>query len=116
MADPLTLYHYTAPATSHLGSILEEGRLTLSESNLSFETQNAGPRVVWLTDSTDAAAQVWATGPTMDQDGEETTDPTILPSAMTTMNIYTGLDDDGLGNADEFDEILAAGTLRGGAD
>jgi integrase len=31
---------------------------------------------------------------------------------MTTMNIYTGLDDDGLGGADAFDEILAADSLR----
>lgn len=31
---------------------------------------------------------------------------------MTTMNIYTHLDDDGLGSADAFDEILAADSLR----
>ncbi|HTA32988.1 MAG TPA: tyrosine-type recombinase/integrase [Solirubrobacteraceae bacterium] len=31
---------------------------------------------------------------------------------MTTMNIYTHLDDEGLGGADAFDEILAAESLR----
>lgn len=54
-----TLYHYTAPVTSHLGCILESGVITLTESNLSFDTPHAGPDVVWLTDSSDPAQQVW---------------------------------------------------------
>jgi hypothetical protein len=32
---------------------------------------------------------------------------------MTTMNTYTHLDDEGLGSAEAFDDILDAGALRG---
>ncbi len=60
--SPLTrLYHYTAPTTSHLGSILAEGRIRTTESNISSSQEHAGPDVVWLTDSDDPAEQEWVT-------------------------------------------------------
>jgi hypothetical protein len=55
------LYHYTAPTTTHLGSILAEGQIKTTESNLSFTKPHAGPDVVWLTDSEDPAEQEWTT-------------------------------------------------------
>jgi len=54
-----TLYHYTAPVTSHLGSILQDGIIKPAESNLSFDVAHAGPDVVWLTDSADPKQQAW---------------------------------------------------------
>jgi hypothetical protein len=60
--EKVTLHHYTAPVTSHLGSILQEGWVRTTESNLSAVRSHAGPDVVWLTDSTDPKAQAWATG------------------------------------------------------
>lgn len=59
----MTLYNYTAPTTSHLGSILAEGTIRTTESNLSFSVPHAGPDVVWLTDSRDPAGQAWTAGP-----------------------------------------------------
>ena len=53
------LYHYTAPFVSHLGSILSEGSIRTTESNLSFERADAGPRVVWLTDAPALDGQTW---------------------------------------------------------
>jgi len=76
------LYHYTAPTTSHLGNILASGLITTTESNLSAERRNAGPPVVWLTDSADPSEQLWASGPALDATGAETDDPTILSPAI----------------------------------
>lgn len=45
----MRLYHFTA--RFYLPSILGSGRLLLTESNLSPYVTDAGPRVVWLTDS-----------------------------------------------------------------
>jgi|694.fasta_scaffold52883_10 hypothetical protein len=42
-----TVYHYTCLA--HLPRILEMGFLKTTESNVSIERENAGPKVVWLT-------------------------------------------------------------------
>ena len=43
------LYHYTA--REHLPSIMAEGVLRTTESNLDFRRADAGPRVVWLLDT-----------------------------------------------------------------
>lgn len=51
----MTLYHFTVAASDWLGSILSDGQIRTTESNLSMTTANAGPRVVWLTDSSDPA-------------------------------------------------------------
>lgn len=56
---PAVLYHFTAPTTTHLGSILAEGEIRTTESNLSLERHDAGPRVVWLTTSEDLADASW---------------------------------------------------------
>jgi hypothetical protein len=53
------LYHYTAPFVSHLGSILSEGTIRTTESNLSAERADAGSRVVWLTDTPTLDGQTW---------------------------------------------------------
>lgn len=45
-----TYYHYTAPVESHLGSIMAEGAIRTTESNLSLRVDRAGPDVVWLLD------------------------------------------------------------------
>jgi SEC-C motif len=78
------LYHYTAPTTGHLGGILELGQITTTESNLSSEVSNAGPPVVWLTDSGSPDDQRWAVGPELNATGTETGDPALLPSAIKT--------------------------------
>ncbi len=56
------LYHYTAPVSSHLGRILEMGEIEETSPNLSFMGPHAGPEpeVVWLSDSADPGAQLWA--------------------------------------------------------
>ncbi|MGP5641029.1 hypothetical protein ACTXPS_16505 [Brachybacterium tyrofermentans] len=43
----LTLHHFTSP--EHLPLILEAGFLKVTESNISFKREHAGPDVVWLT-------------------------------------------------------------------
>jgi hypothetical protein len=43
------LYHFTH--RGHLPSILEEGLLRTTESNISITKANAGPPVVWLFDT-----------------------------------------------------------------
>lgn len=55
----VTLFHWTAPTTTHLGSILAEGKIRTTESNLSFATRNAGPPVVWLTTSRNLDYATW---------------------------------------------------------
>lgn len=60
-ATTMQLYHYTAPTTSHLGSILAQGLIRTTESNISPTRPHAGPDVVWLTDSADRDAQAWVT-------------------------------------------------------
>lgn len=47
----LTLYHFTTKA--HLDSILSDGFLRTTESNLSGRREHAGPDVVWLTSNPD---------------------------------------------------------------
>ena len=42
----MILYHFTH--RGHLPSILEEGRLRTTESNVSIHKEHAGPDVVWL--------------------------------------------------------------------
>jgi len=83
-SETRTLYHYTAPTTSHLGSILQEGRIRLAESNLSFEVRHAGPDVVWLTDSRDPQSQEWASGP-----DDRATGPGFLPPEIKTRAVLT---------------------------
>jgi hypothetical protein len=61
MTEKKTLFHYTAPVTSHLGAILADGVIKTTEPNISFERRHAGPDVVWLTDSDDTTMQDWAT-------------------------------------------------------
>jgi hypothetical protein len=56
------LYHFTAPATSHLGSILREGRIRVTESNVSFDEEHAGPPVVWLTSNGEQHGHGWHAG------------------------------------------------------
>lgn len=46
-----TLYHYTC--LEHLPKILESGFLKTTESNISIERHDVGPRVVWLTTDPD---------------------------------------------------------------
>lgn len=60
-SDPKLLYHYTAPITSHLGSILADGRIRTTKSNLSSAREHGGPDVVWLTDSDNPGEQEWVT-------------------------------------------------------
>ena len=70
----MRLYHFTAPAArSHLGSILREGWIRTTESNVSLEREHAGPDVVWLT--TDGAPEAhagWAVGLPGPIDGAKT--------------------------------------------
>jgi hypothetical protein len=47
----MILYHFTH--RGHLPSILQEGRLRTTESNISIEKVHAGPPVVWLFDTPD---------------------------------------------------------------
>lgn len=58
-SDVKLLFHYTAPTTSHLGSILADGRIRTTE--FSFAHEHAGPDVVWLTDSDSPEEQEWVT-------------------------------------------------------
>lgn len=44
----MILYHFTH--RGHLLSILEEGKIRTTESNISIERAHAGPDVVWLFD------------------------------------------------------------------
>ena len=44
----MRLYHFTHPL--HLPSILADGRLRTTESNVSFSRARVGPDVVWLID------------------------------------------------------------------
>jgi hypothetical protein len=62
-AVPSLLYHYTGPTASHLGSILAEGRIRTTRSNISPERERSRPDVVWLTDSADPKAQTWILNP-----------------------------------------------------
>lgn len=50
MSQVGTFFHYTAAHDSHLGSILREGVIRTTESNVSLSVEHAGPRVVWLLD------------------------------------------------------------------
>ena len=46
------LYHFTAPhRTGHLGAILRDGQMNVTESNVSLCKPHAGPDVVWLADT-----------------------------------------------------------------
>src|SRR4051812_17658 len=54
------LYHFTALA--HLGSILNEGQIRVTESNCSRYVTHAGPDVVWLTDDPVAEHHGWTKG------------------------------------------------------
>lgn len=47
MTKTRRLYHFTT--TLHLSSILDEGVLRTTESNVSLRRTHAGPDVVWLT-------------------------------------------------------------------
>jgi hypothetical protein len=61
--SPRLLYHFTAPTTSHLGSILRDGIIRPTESNLSLDETHAGPDAVWLTSNPDPEANAgWANG------------------------------------------------------
>ena len=50
MGRPKILYHYTSPI--HVPMILDSGFLKVTESNVSFDIENAAPQVVWLTPKT----------------------------------------------------------------
>lgn len=54
----MRLHHFTA--RDHLESILKEGRLRVTESNLSDRRTHAGPDVVWLTDEPSPDSAAWA--------------------------------------------------------
>jgi hypothetical protein len=47
MSKIRTLYHFTSRV--HLGSIMRNGEITTTESNLSMSQAHVGPDVVWLT-------------------------------------------------------------------
>ena len=53
----MKLYHFTAPTTSHLGGILQDRRIALTESNV--KPDGSGQKVVWLTTNPDPEAQKW---------------------------------------------------------
>jgi hypothetical protein len=57
--DHPTLYHWTAPTTSHLGAILADKAVWPTESNI--RPDGSGPSVVWLT-SVDVPGHAWADG------------------------------------------------------
>ena len=61
----MILYHFTS--THHLPKILEDGRLKVTESNLSRTRVHAGPDVVWLTSDPMPASQEWAGGSQVDK-------------------------------------------------
>lgn len=44
----MTFYHYTSPA--HLPSIIRDGQIRTTESNVAGDVAYAGPSVVWLLD------------------------------------------------------------------
>lgn len=46
----IALYHYTAPTRSHLDSILSDGFIRPTESNITLARDHAGPDVVWAID------------------------------------------------------------------
>lgn len=50
----MRLYHFTSPL--HLPIILSTGRLKVTESNVSYRIEHAGPDVVWLLDTPDPGA------------------------------------------------------------
>lgn len=53
----MRLYHFTAPTTSHLGGILQDRRISLTESNVLPD--GSGQKVVWLTKNPDPEVQKW---------------------------------------------------------
>ncbi len=72
---PKRLYHFTALGESNLGSILREGMIRTTESNVSLQRhrEHAGPDVVWLTTNGASAAHVgWAAGPVSDSNPPKT--------------------------------------------
>lgn len=59
------LYHFTALA--HLAKIRADGRLTVTESNVSKRREHAGPDVVWLTSNPEPSAHKWGAGSSVDK-------------------------------------------------
>jgi hypothetical protein len=59
LTDHPTLFHWTAPTTSHLGAILHDRAIWPSESNL--RPDGSGPPVVWLTTNSEPGHQ-WSDG------------------------------------------------------
>lgn len=56
----MRLYHFTAPyRTGHLGKIMADGQIDVTESNVSATQEHAGPDVVWLTSDGDPDAHRW---------------------------------------------------------
>lgn len=60
----MVLYHFTSPDDRHLGSILRDGQIKTTESNVSPFKIDAVPRVVWMTTNPDPAAHAGWSGPT----------------------------------------------------
>ena len=56
----MRLFHYTSNLPSHIGSILAEGAIRTTESNLSARREHAGPDVVWLTSDANLTAASFA--------------------------------------------------------
>ena len=56
----MRLLHFTAPTTHRLGGILADGRINVTDANISGAADGVVPDVVWLTDLIDPRAQHWA--------------------------------------------------------
>jgi hypothetical protein len=52
----MKLYHFTAPTSSHLGGILQDRRISLTDSNILPD--GSGQKVVWLTKNPDPSPEV----------------------------------------------------------
>jgi hypothetical protein len=67
----MLLYHYTS--FLHFAKIIVDGRLGVTDSNLSRDLAHAAPNVVWLTGSASADSQGWGRAQMIDAPGPDGT-------------------------------------------